>query len=514
MQLNFNYKIGLFKKYLREKGVKFTVEKITFFLIRPLIKLVKKNLILIEFFYGTLPSLRQKIPFFQIASGKLEFPKSDLIEKVRYFWYSNIPGDFNLNGEKISRRDIFIYGGPNPKFTCETCQKSEWLSRIRQKNLFIPHSCESSKEGEHNEECKILCSRQGDELWTNFHQNFDFSIGCDVNLAAPKCLCIMPEDRSSEAGGFYQRFQTPCCDQWMLLFRRRWAYVCQVDIASGYPTGINWDNYDFVFVPNTGFNKKFPRPPVPIIMYGHDFWPLEDKGFQWLIDWLKPDILLTPYPSQWKEYYKLPSQTKVVFYSFFDSSFFARPNLDDKKIDLLVIGAIASPIYKPRVSLDKQIFLLSNKYKIEFSHKVGALSAAWPGPVYYLDSITKSPVYYLNKWSEYLGSAKYVIFGKMKYPVLGSKYYEVLSSGVIPIFPEVPDLKFLGVKPFEHYIPLSEIEGNNERLAYFLDHYEDFKYLAKNAVDWYKKVSDKMIFDDFENLIREITNYRFPQRLI
>jgi hypothetical protein len=89
-----------------------------------------------------------------------------------------------------------------------------------------------------------------------------------------------------------------------------------------------------------------------------------------------------------------------------------------------------------------------------------------------------------------------------------------LGSGAIPIFPEVPDLKLLGVKPFEHYIPLSEIEDNPERLTYFLDHYNDFKYIAQNAVDWYKKVSDKMTFNDFENLIREITVFQFPQRLI
>jgi hypothetical protein len=502
----FSHKIYVLKRDLKEKGVGFTFKRIILFLFRPFYYLVKRNKILVEFFYGTLPKLRQKLPVFKIDSGFLKFPKSDLVERVRYFWYANIPGDFDLDGEKISRRDIFVYGGPNPKFTCPICQKSEWLSRIRQKNLFQPHNCPQAKE------CETLCSRQGDELWTNFHQNFDFSIGCDPNLPAPKCLCVLPEDKNNEAGGFYLRFQNPGCDQWMLVFRRRLAYACQVDVVS-YPTSINWNNYDFVFVTNTGSNKKFPRPPIPVIMYGHDFWPLEDKGFQWVIDWLKPEILLTPYPTQWKEYFKLPPKTTVVFYPFFDSLFFARPNLNKKKFDLLVIGSITSSVYKERISLNEKIRKFIKKYKIEFS-QILPRAASWRGKTQREDPVTKSPIYYLNKWSEYLGSARYVIFGRMKFSILVSKYYEVLGSGAIPIFPEVPDLKLLGVKPFEHYIPLSEIENNPERLIYFLDHYNDFKHIAQNAVDWYKKVSDKMIFEDFEELVRRVTNYRYPKRQI
>jgi len=38
-------------------------------------------------------------------------------------------------------------------------------------------------------------------------------------------------------------------------------------------------------------------------------------------------------------------------------------------------------------------------------------------------------------------------------------------------------------------------------------------HLLKNA-DWYKGVFDKMIFEDFEELIREITGYKCPKRLI
>jgi hypothetical protein len=179
---------------------------------------------------------------------------------------------------------------------------------------------------------------------------------------------------------------------------------------------------------------------------------------------------------------------------------------------------ISSSVCTPRLLLSTQILKLAkdykNKYKIKLFHASGEKAGTWQKETYYKDPKQKFPVRYLNKWSEYLASAAYVTFGRMKYPIMVSKYYEVLGSGAIPIFPEVPDLKLLGIKPFEHYIPLSEIEGNNERLKYFLDHYDDFKYIAKNAVNWYKRVSDKMIFEDFENLIREITNYRYPKRII
>ena len=504
MQCKFSYRIELLKKNLKEKGIGFTIRRVMFFSIRPLTRAIKRSLILIEIFYGILPNLRQKI--FPINSGLIKFPESELVEKVRYFWYSNTSGSFDLEGEKISRKDIFIYGGPNPKFTCLICQKTEWLSRVRQKNLFIFHNCSQSKE------CQDLCQKQGDELWTNLHQNFDFSVGCDIGFPAARGLLIMPEDKNSEAGGYYHRFQKPGCDQWMLVFLRRLAFSCQFDVVRN-SIDTNWKDYDFIFMPNTGNNRKFPRPDIPIILYGHDFWPIEDKGYQWVIDWVQPDILLTPYPGQWKEYFKLPSRTKVVFYPFFDSLFFARPNLTLKKIDLLTIGSITSFIYGPRISLNKKISQLANRYNIEFSHSL-PLSASWSGGTYRLNSVYEKPIYYLNKWSEYLGRARYVIFGKMKHPVLVSKYYEVLGSGAIPIFPEVPDLKLLGIKPFEHYIPLSEVEGNNERLSYLLDRYENFKHIAENAVKWYKNISDKMIFEDFEELIRQITNFEYPKRLL
>lgn len=506
----------LFAAELKGKGIDYAFKRMSSFFFRPLDKLTQSSKFLLEVRYGLFVKVREALSFSPASSRFLKLPQSELSKRVREFWYSNTPGDFNLDGNNISRKDIFIYGGPNSKFSCPVCQKLEWLSRVRQKNLFVPHYLyEHSEEHaqEHSKECEDLCKKQGDELWMNVHQNFDFSVGCDNNLPALKCLCVTPGDEGGVAGGFCGRFNMQACDQWMLVFRRRLAFTCQIDVVR-YPTGINWNNYDFIFVQNAGANQKFPRPPIPVIMYVHDFWPLENKGFQWMVDWLKPDILLTPCPIQCKENFKIPVQTKIVLYPLFESLFFARPNLNKKKKDLLVIGAISSPIYGQRVSLDKQICSLTNRYKIEFSHRTGTLSAAWPGPTNYFDPVTKLPVNYLNKWSEYLGTAKYLIFGKMKYPGLTIKHYEVLGSGAIPIFPEVPDLKLLGVKPFEHYIPLSEVEGNNQKLAYYLDRYEDYKYIAQNAVKWYKENSDRMLFNDFEHLIREITEYKYPKRLI
>lgn len=496
-----NYKFNILKEDFKDRGMFYGFKRIASYLFRPITNLMKRSRFLVNLRYGVFPNLKQRLPFYQSNSKMIKLPKSELVQELRKFWYSNTPGTFNLDGEKISRKDIFTYGGPNPKFTCSICQKSEWLSRVRQKNLFIPHTCPQVKE------CQTLCSRQGDELWTHYHQNFDFFFGCNSNLPAPKCLCL-----SMVPDNFYKRFLVPRCDQGGRIFRRQWAYACQIDIVQK-PIDINWSNYDFLFMNISGCNQKFPRPNIPIILYGHDFWG-EGKFFQWVINWVKPDMFLTSYPTQWKENLRFPSKTKIAFYPLFPSLFFTRPNLSDKKLDLLVIGSTASSIYGSRISLDKQISQFSNHYKIEFSHRVGALGASWKGPAYYIDPITKAPVSYLNKWLEYLGSAKYVIFGRMKHSILAYKYYETLGSGAIPIFPEVPDLKLLGVKPFEHYIPLSEVEGNNDRLSYFLDHYEDFHHIAENAVKWYKRVSDKMLFNDSENLIREITNYKYPKRLI
>ncbi len=497
----------LLKEEFKERGVLYGLKRIISYLFRPITNLMKRSMFLVNLRYGVFPNLKQRLPFYQSNNRMIKLPQSELVKKMRKFWYSNIPGDFNLDGEKISRKDIFTYGGPDPKFTCPICQKSEWLSRVKQKNLFVSHSCSRA------EECESLCRKQGNEFWTQFHQNFDFSVGCDFNLPAPKCLYAYYK----YLGHYEEHFFNSGCDIVLLTLRRRLAYNCQVEPIENF-NNVSWSDYDFLFITNTGYNPKFPRPNIPIILSAHDFW-LENKNFQFMINWLKPDILLTPYPAQWRENFKLPARTKVVFYPSFDSLFFARPNLsDNKKFDLLVIGAMTDSIfYRPRLNLDKQICQLAKFYNIEFSHSAGAGNVYRKGSVCRKDARTGLPIRFLNKWSEYLGSAKYVIFGRVGDPAkqfLFIKYYEIFGSGAIPIFPEVPDLKLLGVKPFEHYIPLSEVEGNNKKLAYYLDNYEKFKYIAENALKWYKEKSDKMLFNDFEDMIREITNYKYPKRLV
>jgi len=510
------YKLLKFFTIIKTFGLIYGLRKLLLFIFRPFSNLITKSEFLLNLRYSAIPSLLS--PFYFNKPKLFKINSSELIEKVKEFWYSNAqtsapgwgrnevsstgPDYFDLDGEKISRKDIFTYGGPNPKFTCPICQKCEWLSRVRQKNLFIHHHCPQAKQ------CQSFCEKQGNDLWTHYHQNFDFSIGCRFDLPAAKCLFLRPNTARDD-------ILKPRCDQGILVNARRFAYVFQRDIIER-PVGIKWTDYDFLWVFIDSFNQKFARPKIPVILYGHDFWT-ENKMFQWVIDWLKPDVFLTSYPTQWRENFKFPPKTKIVFFPLFPSLFFTRSNLTNKKFDLLVIGATTSPVYKARLDLDKQILQLKNKYKIEFSHHLGLLGSSWSGPTFYFDAITKSPVYYLNKWSEYLGRAKYVIFGRIADPkkqFLVWKYYETLGSGAVPIFPEVPDLKLLGVKPFEHYIPFSEVENNNEKLTYFLDNYEKYQYIAKNAVKWYQENCDKRLFEEFENLIREITNYKYPKRLI
>lgn len=493
-------KLNLLMAEFRERGLAHGLKRIILFLFRPITGLIKRSGFMIELFYGIFPKAIFLIPFHPVSSGLVNFPQTELVKAVRKFWHSNILGQFDFGGEKIARYEIFLYGGPNPKFSCPICQKSEWLSRVRQKNLFASHSCQSAKE------CEILCGRQGNELWTHIHQNFDFSAGCDSELPSPKCLAVIHREKES--------FFAPSCDIFVLIFRRQLSFVCQVDVVER-PVKINWPNYDFLLIVNDGSIRKFPRPAIPVVMIGYDYWPIKDKGRQRAIDWLKPDIFLTPDPTPWKENFKMPPETKVVFYPLFDSLFFARPQLAKKELDLLVLGATtSSSVYQPRIVLNKQISRLSASYKIEFSHSAGDGNVSRKGAILREDSRTGSAIRFLNKWSEYLSSARYAIFGRMKYPGFAIKHYEILGSGAVPIFPETPDFKYLGIKPFEHYIPLSEVEGNNEKLSYYLDNYDKYKRIARNAVNWYKENSDRMIFRDFEETIREITNYKYPRRLI
>ncbi|MFH1181016.1 MAG: hypothetical protein V1705_01235 [bacterium] len=491
-------KLRLFISELREKGLPYALKRVVNLILRPINDLVESRVSLIELRYGILPKI---LPDF--SSGPDKFYQSNLVKSAREFWLQNKPGSFDLDGQKITRKEIFIYGGPDSKIICPVCQKSEWLSRIRQKNLFSPHFCKRSKLGE------VLCSRQGDEMWTHCHQNFDFSFGCDAKLPAAKCLYLIHKGK--------ENFLNPRCEPWLLVMRRRLAFACQVDVADS-ARGINWSDYDFVFTINGGNNPKFSRPNIPIIMYGHDFWPLSNKGFQWVIDWMKPDIFMASDISQWKKNFSFPVRTRFVFYPLFESSFFSRPNLAGKRLDLLLVGAKASLVYKARAELLKQIEQfakgLGRRYKIEISTANGSNNVLREGSLIKKDAESGQTIRLLNKWSEYLGSARYAIFGGTLYPSLTYKHYEFLGSGAIPIFPETPDLKFLNIRPFEHYIPLSAVLGDNEKLSHFLDNYDKYKYIARNGVRWYKEYSDKMIFNDFEDLVGEITDNKFPKRLI
>lgn len=174
MRLELGYKLNRVKIDLRERGLFFTLKELMCFLFRPLIVLPDRNRFFAEIFYGVIPLIKRKFSHAQI----LKIPLQKLTDEVREFWYKNISGEFELDGVKISRREIFLYGGPNPEFSCPVCQKSEWLSRIKQKNLFVRHDCSSSKK------CEELCRKQGDELWVHYHQNFNFAKRCSFSLPA------------------------------------------------------------------------------------------------------------------------------------------------------------------------------------------------------------------------------------------------------------------------------------------------------------------------------------------
>ncbi len=471
---------------------------------RSTIRFIGRRRSLIVLRCGVLPGLvRGKNP------GKLRMPVTDLVARARRFWFDNERGVLEVAGHAVTRRDIYEYGGPNPHLVHPVSQRMEWLSRIAQRNLYEPH------ESPQSEECRVLCERQGDEQWTHQHQNFDFAVGCDPGLRAPRCLCILPSHGSECWVNTYDLFQRPRCDQWMLVLKRRLARSCQIDVVD-HPAGTDWSRYDLVFVPNTGRNVRFGRPDVPVVLYGHDMWP-EDAGYQWVIDWLEPDILLVTSPSPWRENFRLSQRTRIVFSPFAPSLFFTRSNPDParKELDLLVIGRTRWSVYAPRVALTDQIRPLAGRYRIEFSHHTGARRFSIDGGT--LHEGADGPVRFLNRWSEYLGSARYVVFGRhasrVHRFVLG-KHYEALASGAVPIFPEVPDLELLGVRPFEHYIPLSEVEGDNERLAFFLDRYNEFHYIARNAVDWSAANMDRMLFDGFEATVHELTGGCYPRRLL
>ena len=306
----------------------------------------------------------------------------------------------------------------------------------------------------------------------------------------------------------YDRYRTPNCDAWVLSLRRALA---QVGTLETHQPGErpDWSRYDWMWMLAKGYRFK-ERPPIPIVMYGGD---TNHGNIQEMLD-MKPDILLSPVPSAWRDNFRISGETRVIFGCRAASSFYARRQAE-KRFDLLVIGALEHPIYIHRRELVAQIKPLAKKYTIGFSHRFGWLCSHHPGPVQYREG--QETVNYLNKWFEFLSSARYVTFGPTSGVAKGYvtiKVYECLGSGAIPILPEVKDFKLLGIEPMVHYIPLSQIWRNNARLEELLNNYSRYKYIAENAVQWHKENVDRMLFADFENLIHELINKRYPRRLL
>jgi hypothetical protein len=72
---------------------------------------------------GLWPDVYCRTPFVKFDPGYVRLPSSELVEQVRAFWYGSEPGPFNLDGENITRRDIFLHGGPDRTICCERCKR-------------------------------------------------------------------------------------------------------------------------------------------------------------------------------------------------------------------------------------------------------------------------------------------------------------------------------------------------------------------------------------------------------
>ena len=431
--------------------------------------------------------------------NRYKYSAGEYIRPLREFWYSKNPGVFHVKSNEITRQEIDTYGGPSPEYNCAMCQEIEWMSRIYQHNYFEGHVC---KDASYQNRCKNHSARQGNELWTHYHQNHWFASMCDTLTNAPRGLLV----HSPKGEEFIYGYN---CDQSTKVFLRMLARACQYDVVVGSPKNIDWSRYDFVMVFIDNGIYEFTTP-LPVIAYMHDLWKKIDIR-QARLNYYNPEFIFTPYPSALKALYKIPKKSKIHYRCLSASQFFTRPNLSkNKPYNLISIGVFLDSVYAPRAALTSQIRELDRKYRIQYHHRGGAARA------YYMLECKTPQMSFLNKWSEVLGSGHYVIFGNLAInpqPVF-QKHFECLGSGAIPIMPDSPDLKPLGIKPMVHFIPVSQVMNNNAKLRSYLNSPQKYRHIAENAVRWHEENADKLLFNSLGELVQEATNHKYQRILV
>jgi len=421
-----------------------------------------------------------------------------LLLETRQHWFNNQPGTIRANGINITRADIQLHGGPSPEYNkCETCQSMEWASRVTQTNRWANHVC--NLDNTTQDKCRSSCRKQGHMQWSHCHSNYWFALGCDPTLKAPR-MAVFFHERSYN--GFYEHGGSHVT----INKRRCFAQAAQIDLhLTENFASVDWSKYDIALVHNRREMPKMEKPPVPVIMMCWDPW----KGNpQAAINYLRPEYILSPSMKLWTRLMNMPG-TKPRLYAAGQGNYFARPNMDKKCVDLVVLGALSSQHYRIRKEFNQQLESLSERYLRLHLHEPGHGHAKPDKPLSELNG-------FLNVYVNQIGRGKYAVFGPCcgeASNILAMKTYEVLGSGAIPILPEVEDMKQLGIEPFIHYIPFSEVFNNNARLSFFIDNYKDFKHIAVSAVKWHKENADRLLFDGFENVIREATKNRFAKRV-
>ena len=428
---------------------------------------------------------------------------SPILKDFRNYWYSDNGRDYSVGdpGSPFSYSRLWEIGGPNPLFNdCPICQNAEWISRLTGRSAPPQkHSCSTIILARES------CSHQGAD-YLHRSQNYLFAAFTDDKIPAPKCLMAHSTKGISHVW-------SNSADQGRMIFVRQFAIACQYDIieVGRQRSSRKTECYDFIFTPCSSANyNPFPRSnKVPLLMYGHDLWKGR-KTRQAMINDLEPDIFWTPYPSSWKKHYTFPLKTQIIFRPIPAGTYLTRPNLDEgkKRFDLLIIGAVSNTIYQPRKVLTSQIQKIADSpFRIHFHNIAGSSRSK------YTESDKAADMPYLTAWSEFLGSSRYVIFdgiAEEPQPIF-FKYYETLGSGAVPIFPNAPDLSLLGIEPWKHFIPVEEYRNNNEGLLKLLG--EDHSDIARNAVEWYWKNADIMLYDWFEDMIHDmIKNNPYQKR--